>query len=228
MAGIPDEILKRIQIVTNKRARFVLDKIVENGIVTTEEINHAGYDHPPRAARDVRELGFPLLTVKVKHSNGRSIAAYQFPPVIELVSERSGRRQLPKKLRDMLIEAAGHRCQICGSEYNLQVDHRIPYEIAGESLKKGNGQWQVLCGSCNRRKSWECEHCKNWRARKVRACRSCYWAAPDNYSHIAMREERRVDLTWSGGEISEFDQIRLQAKRESRSIAEQIKSKLKG
>jgi hypothetical protein len=65
-----------IEKVTNKRARFVLDSILQNGMVTTEEIRKAGYTHEPRAARDVRELGFPLKTLKVKHSNGRSIAAY--------------------------------------------------------------------------------------------------------------------------------------------------------
>lgn len=48
----PKELLKRIEAVTNKRARFVLDNIVKNGVVTTEEINRAGYDHPPRAAQD--------------------------------------------------------------------------------------------------------------------------------------------------------------------------------
>ncbi len=37
---------KRIEAVTNKRARFVLDHIVKNGVVTTEEISQAGYEHP--------------------------------------------------------------------------------------------------------------------------------------------------------------------------------------
>jgi len=35
------ELLKRIEAVSNKRARFVLDSIVKNGRVTTEEINRA-------------------------------------------------------------------------------------------------------------------------------------------------------------------------------------------
>lgn len=228
MAEIPNEILEKIRAVTNKRARFVLDRIVEKGIVTTEEINQAGYDHPPRAARDVRELGFPLTTVKVKHSNGRSIAAYIFPSDIQLATGKSGRRQLAKKLRSEIIKAAGNRCQICGSEHNLQVDHRIPYEIAGDPLENGKNQWQVLCGSCNRKKSWECEHCENWQgSRKAKICRSCYWASPENHSHVAMREERRVDLIWSGDEIREYQQIQSRAKQADRNIAETIKLKLK-
>jgi len=228
MSEIPNEVLERIKTVTNKRARFVLDRIVKNGTVTTEEINQAGYDHPPRAARDVRELGFPLKTVKVKASNGRSIAAYTFPPEIELAIGKLGRQQLPKKLRDRIIEAAGNHCQICGSDHNLQVDHRIPYEVAGESLNAEKDSWQVLCGSCNRKKSWDCEHCKNWTGpKKVKICRSCYWAAQEKYSHIAMREERRVDLIWNGEEIHEYEKIQSQAKNEGRSIAESIKLKLK-
>ncbi len=75
--SIPEEILQLIALVRNKRARFVLDQIVLKGSLSTEEISHAGYDHPPRAAQDVRDLGFPLITDKFKHSNGRSIAAYR-------------------------------------------------------------------------------------------------------------------------------------------------------
>jgi hypothetical protein len=131
MPEVPKELLARIEAVTNKRARFVLDSIVKNGVVTTEEINQAGYEHPPRAARDVRELGFSLKTVKVKHSNGRAIGAYVFDEG-EFRAGRVGRRALAKKGREAIIHAAGDKCQICGSEHNLQVDHRIPYEVGGE------------------------------------------------------------------------------------------------
>ena len=37
----PKELLARVAAVTNKRARFVLDSIVKNGAVTTEQINQA-------------------------------------------------------------------------------------------------------------------------------------------------------------------------------------------
>ena len=62
--AVPKKFLGRIAMVPNKRARFVLESIVENGSVTTGEIKRAGYYHPPRAARDVRELGFRIETVK--------------------------------------------------------------------------------------------------------------------------------------------------------------------
>lgn len=220
---LPKELLDRIAAVTIKRARFVLDSIVEKGIVTTEEIQAAGYDHPPRAARDAREQGFQLRTIKVKHSNGRSIAAYVFDQG-ELEVSKTGRRLLPKKERDALIAAGGSKCQICGVKHNLQIDHRIPYEVAGESQYGEVEPYQILDGSCNRKKSWSCEHCENWLTLKdLDTCRSCYWASPSKYSHIAMQQERRIELVWAGNEVNDFEDLRREADRDRRSIPDQIK-----
>ena len=214
MQKIPNEILKQITMVTNKRARFVLDAIVKNGVVTTEEISRAGYEHPPRAARDVRELGFPLKTIRVKHTNGRSIAAYTLPLGEELEKGKVGRKELPKKIRDGIIQAMGGKCQTCGSKHNVQLDHRIPYQVAGESLSEEADSYQLLCGSCNRKKSWTCEHCQNWlQDRKVAACRSCYWAGPLNYTHVALQQERRIDIVWQGDEVRDFERLEDAAKR---------------
>lgn len=140
VADFPKDLLERIAAVTNKRALFVLSSIVKNGSVTTEEINQAGYDHSPRAAQDVKDLGFRLKTKKVKHSNGRPIVAYMFDEGA-LDIGKMGRRLLPKKERDALIHTAGGQCQICGATHNLQVDHRIPYEVAGESQSDGENPY---------------------------------------------------------------------------------------
>jgi hypothetical protein len=224
----PKELLERIAVVTNKRARFVLDHIVEKGLVTTEEINRAGYDHPPRAAQDVRDLGFRLKTIKVKHTNGRSIAAYVFDEG-ELEPGKEGRRLLPKKERDALIHAAGDKCQICGATHNLQVDHRIPYEVAGETQRGEEEPFQILDGSCNRKKSWACEHCQNWlETKSLDVCRSCYWASPTDYTHVAMEEQRREDLVWIGDEVRDFERVRREAERHERSVPEEIKRIVKG
>ena len=62
----PPSFLKLIENVQQKRARTVLDHILEHGHVTTEELKDLyGYNHPPRAARDVREQGIPLETFRV-------------------------------------------------------------------------------------------------------------------------------------------------------------------
>jgi hypothetical protein len=190
-------------------------------------LTRAGYGHPPRAAQDVRDLGFPLQTIKVKHSNGRSIAAYVFDEG-SLEVRKQGRRLLPKKERDALIQAAGDKCQICGAEHNLQVDHRIPYEVAGESQSGEKKPYQILCGSCNRKKSWACEHCQNWlQDKSLAVCRSCYWAEPSTYSHVAMQQQRRVDLVWIGDEVKDFEQIRNQAMQHRRSVPDEMKRILK-
>lgn len=57
---IPEEFKKVLDAVTNKRARFVIDTILKKGFCSTEDLKNGGYEHAPRAARDVRELGIPL------------------------------------------------------------------------------------------------------------------------------------------------------------------------
>lgn len=228
MAKIAKEFLKQIVSVTNKRARFVLDSIVKNGVVTTEEINRAGYEHPPRAVRDARELGFPIKTIKVKQTNGKSIAAYIFSEEMTIDSGKSGRMLLPKKKRDEIIASTEGRCQICGAGHGVQVDHRIPFEVAGESQATQESPYLVLCGSCNRRKSWSCEHCNNWLEDKaLEVCRSCYWAEPADYEHVALQQQRRVDLVWSGAEVADFERIKVAAALLKTGVSEEIKRMLK-
>lgn len=224
---VPKELLDRIAVVTNIRARFVLDTIVKNGGVTSEEIQ-AQYAEPRRAVQDAKDLGFALRSVRVKHTKtARSIARYIFDER-ELDLGKGGRRLLPKKERDALIHAAGDKCHICGAGHNLQVDHRIPYEVAGESQRGEQQPYQILCGSCNRKKSWACEHCQNWlQTKSLEVCRSCYWADPTSYSHVAMQQERRVDLIWIGEEVTEFERVKGEAKRHQKSVTEEIKRILK-
>jgi hypothetical protein len=223
---IPDALLKRVQAVKNKRAKFVLDAIVKNGKVSTEDLKNAGYEHPPRAARDAVELGFALKKIDVKNESGKTIAAYTFSDA-ELDPNKTGRVVMAKKERDELVHKKGGTCNMCGSTTNLQVDHRIPYEVAGESQKDEDDPYQVLDGICNRRKSWACEHCENWlKLKKFEICLGCYWANPEDYTHVAMRPERRIDIVWIGGEVNAFDTLKEEAKKNGRSVPDQIKASL--
>jgi hypothetical protein len=224
---IPAALLARIRRVTNKRARFVLDTIVKNGSVSTIDLKNAGYDHPPRAARDAVELGFALRRIQAKRADGQAIAAYIFDER-ELDPNKTGRIVIAKKERDALIERNGSKCNICGGVHNLQLDHRIPYEVAGESQRDEKGPHQVLDGTCNRKKSWACEHCENLlKLKDFDICRSCYWASPEAYSHVAMKQERRVDLVWIGSEVATFERVEKEAERNHRSVAEEIKTKIR-
>ena len=72
--------------------------------------------------------------------------------------------------------------------------------------------YMLLCGSCNRAKSWSCEHCDNWINRKSpEVCAGCYWASPEVYEHVAMQDSRRLDLVRLGSEVAVHDELRRRA-----------------
>jgi hypothetical protein len=37
----------------------------------------------------------------------------------------------------------------------------------------------------------------------------CYWGNPEHYSHIALKEMRRLDLQWAGNEVKYYDAIKI-------------------
>ena len=231
---LPKWFLDSLKAVTAKRAKTVIDHILKHGHITTEELkNLYGYNHPPRAARDVREQGIPLETFRVSGSQGRSIAAYRFAdPSTIRQSTLSGRKVFSKQFKESLLEHGGSICGICLTIYEaryLQVDHRVPYEVGGEGDQGlSPNDFQLICGSCNRAKSWSCEHCKNWTADKqAGVCRTCYWASPESYKHIALRAIRRLDVTWTGKETAEYDRLTQLAKKEGCPLPEFVKAVLR-
>lgn len=214
----PKPFLDRLRAVTSKRPRTVIEHILEHGFITTEELaTKYGYKHPPRAARDVREQGIPLETFRVKNSEGRTIAAYRFGNPTEARSDRAGgRRVFSKVFKDRLVHQTGSRCSICLERYEdryLQVDHRVPYEVTGDAGgEKSLQEYMLVCGSCNRAKSWSCEHCINWLEGKVPIiCHACYWAHPESYIHIALRAVRRLDVVWTEQEVDEYERLKRRA-----------------
>ena len=123
-----------------------------------------------------------------------------------------------------------HSCNDLYEDRYLQVDHRIPYEVAGEGSgsERDPKQFMPLCGTCNRKKSWSCEHCANWVAgpEHAKICKRCYWASPDRYVHIALQQVRRVEIVWSGEEFSRHDAIAKEAKRLRLPVQSFIKATL--
>jgi len=219
MTEIKDDIRKILSSIKNKRAAIVINHILEYGQITTEELAKIGYNHPPRAARDVREAGIPLVTVRVKSSDGRTIGAYKFGDFANIRAGRlAGRVTFPKAFHAKLYELHHQRCTICRAEYEaryLQIDHRVPYEVGGDEANSTleEEKFMLLCGSCNRAKSWSCEHCENWNQQKDPSiCISCYWATPEKYVHVAMFPERRMEVVWTGEEIMNYDWVVYSAK----------------
>lgn len=231
---LPEDFLKKVMSVTAKRAKTVIDHILEHGYVTTKELSEKyGYDHPPRAARDVREQGIPLETFRVTGTHGRKIGAYRFGDPTKIKGGKiGGRMAWPKKFKERLVEINSARCAICFTEYEsryLQIDHRVPYQVGGDPQGDLNPfDFMLLCSSCNRAKSWSCEHCKNWKKDNlVNVCQTCYWARPENYAHIALRLIRRLDITWAGDEVPEYDQLVKLSKHARKKLPEFVKDVLR-
>lgn len=231
----PKEFLEHIKSIINKRAMIVIDHILQYGFITTEDLETTyGYSHPPRAARDVREAGVPLETFKVKSKSGKSIAAYKFGDLTRVqYSKVAGRVAFSKFFKNLLYEIGEGKCSVCNEKFEkryLQIDHRIPYEVAGDTADaRSSEDFMLLCGSCNKSKSWSCEHCDNWQKdKKPEVCMQCYWGNPTNYIHIALEEARRLDLHWGGDEVRRYDAIKLLAEQSKIELSDFVKKLIAG
>lgn len=230
MSDYPKEFLDLLESITAKRPRTVIQHILEHGFITSEELKDTyGYNHPPRAIRDVREYGIPLVTYRVTGTDGRSIAAYKFGNPADAknnLSKAAGRTVLSKALKQALIEKYGSKCFVyleAMDESVLQVDHRIPYEIGGEHDEKDIDYYMLLSPSANRAKSWTCEHCDNWERKDSSFCLRCFWAYPENYDHIAGKYERIISLVFTGDEIEDYYKlIELSGKEKAQEVIKQI------
>ena len=231
---LPKGFLNRLKAVTAKRPKTVIDHILKHGFITTEDLSEKyGYDHPPRAARDVREQGIPLVTFRVNGKHGRKIGAYKFgePSKVE-EGKLGGRKAWPKTLKETLVRGHGPRCAVCHAEYEpryLQIDHRVPFEVAGDGGEDANpDEFMLVCGSCNRAKSWSCEKCRNWTSDHVpEICQACYWASPQKYDHISLRPIRRLDVVWSGKEVFEYECLLDLSKHARKNLPEFVKDALR-
>jgi 5-methylcytosine-specific restriction endonuclease McrA len=66
--------------------------------------------------------------------------------------ERHGvprRERIPRQLRLVVWERDGGRCVECGSDFDLQYDHVIPFAMGGATTA---ANLQLLCAGCNREK----------------------------------------------------------------------------
>jgi hypothetical protein len=232
MSQVDKRILDIINKVTKKRPKTVIAHLLKHGFITTEEIKEIyGYHHPPRAIRDVREEGIPIETFKATGSDGRKIGAYKFGDPEQIGKNKSGaRKPFSKAFKQGLIERYGSKCAITGEqvdEHYLQIVHRVPDEVAGESIanERHPEQFMLLSGTARRQKSWACEHCENLLGLKNRKkCQSCYWAYPDSYTHIATKEIRRIELVWQEtAEVKEYEKMLRESSQAGKTIQDYLK-----
>ena len=212
--GYPEEFLELLNSVEAKRPRTVIQHILQHGFITSQELKDIyGYNHPPRAVRDVREYGVPIVTYRITGTDGRSVSAYKFgdpSKVTDAAVKSAGRTVLSKALKQALIDRYGSKCFVYSEimdERLLQVDHRVPYEIGGEPNGSGADMFMLLSPSANRAKSWACEHCENWTVKSPSFCVKCFWAYPEDYEHIAGSKQRVISIVFTGGEIEDYNRL---------------------
>ena len=186
----------------SKRARLVVNYILKHGSITTADISEMGYDHPPRAIGDVRDAGVPVKTTNITTETGSRMARYTLKHPDEVERDKSGGRSvISKSYKNKLTKKQGNQCAVCGTVYEkryFQVDHRVPYRVAGDmdAQNRNISDYMLLCGSCNRAKSWSCEHCENLKeAKDSEVCERCYWGSPENYDHVALRPIRQLTIS---------------------------------
>ena len=235
-SSLAPDLLALCKSIVAKRARTVIDHILKYGIITNDELKDIyGYTHQPRAIRDVRENGIPLITYNViSPTTGKRMGAYTFDDMSKIKKGRiGGRKAFPKKFKQELIDMYGTKDAFTGvsmSERYLQIDHRVPYEVAGDdssSTKLNAKEFMLLDASSNRAKSWSCENCENLKTtHDLNICKCCFWASPENYDHIAGTQSRRIELVWTDEETTEFDRLLIEAKKQSIDVSDFIKKKL--
>jgi 5-methylcytosine-specific restriction endonuclease McrA len=59
------------------------------------------------------------------------------------------RERVPREVKLAVWQRDGGRCVDCGSDFDLQYDHIIPFSLGGATSAKN---LQLLCGDCNRAK----------------------------------------------------------------------------
>lgn len=211
-----------------RRARTVLETLLSSGEVSTYDLGKLGYDQPPRGAQDLKDAGVVLKTTNGRNpETGNRMVIYSIDYDAPIGTGMSERRAFPKDFTRKVKELHGNKCCIYRVVYPatvLQVDHRIPFSIAGDPEKLVVSEFMPLSPSANRSKSWACEHCPNMIEKNPETCKSCYWAYPDqNFSHIATVEERRLQIVWQGQEIATFEKIEIRAKKMGITVQSLIK-----
>ncbi|PTH34756.1 HNH endonuclease [Staphylococcus arlettae] len=221
----------------SKRAKVVVEHLLKHGKISTYDLeNIYKYSHPPRAIRDVKESGIPInKTMEQNPITNKKMAVYRFGDIDDFRNDLlKGRKNFPKKFKEELYSQYGYKCGICNGSYtsrDLQIDHKVPFEIIGDKNDENFlalHKYMPICPSDNRKKSFTCEHCENWNnIKSERICFECYWANPENYTHIAMREEKRISLIFKNENIKLYDELLKESSYVNEEVSEYIINQLK-
>lgn len=216
----------------SKRAVACMKWMLDKGSVSTDDLNDLGYNHPPRVIGDIRDAGVPVITTEATSPRtGRRMGVYIFGPASAIQEGRvGGRSALPKAFKQALLQRYGSEDRITGAKLDervLQIDHRVPYRIAGDvGLADHDVEaYMLLDASSQRAKSWSCENCPNMlpQARNPEVCRTCFWAYPEEYLHVATHPIRRTDVTWQDADVAVHDKLKQIADASGVSVPELLR-----
>lgn len=76
----------------------------------------------------------------------------------ESIKDASFRRSIPSKVRRAVFQRDGSKCQHCGTDGKMHVDHRLPWSRGG--LPTLSNLW-LLCAKCNLQKG--AQSVEEWR-----------------------------------------------------------------
>jgi hypothetical protein len=195
----------------SKRGNFVRDTMLTKGSVTRWDMLGAGYD--PVAVCDLTSLGVTVST-KMISEKGKSSMEYTLNPQA-FIDRAESRMFMTPKERRRFFRSYGCKCLTCSltlDPRSLQVDHRIPFILVGNSLVKleGYSALKPACPSCNSTREDICRECikKRGTNHEVLECRTCYWAYPENYTHIAGTHRSLILVASTRDDPSKLEQVR--------------------
>lgn len=157
------------------------------------------------------------------------MARYSLGTAEQIRVGQIGRTSFSKKFKDALLAEYGPFDGITGAQHEpraLQIDHRIPYRVAGDAGLATNDvtAFMLLDAKSNRIKGFSCQNCPNFvDLRDTLICKTCFWAHPEEYLHVAMQDIRRVEIVWQGAEVADYTKLKHQAEQDGVSVQELLK-----
>ena len=91
-----------------------------------------------------------VMALVVERERGRRRQLERAHAVLSQEANGAARREpIPRGVRMAVWQRDGGRCVECGSDFDLQYDHVIPFSLGGATSAEN---LQLLCAGCNRAK----------------------------------------------------------------------------